>query len=215
MCAMWTRIWCVRPVCRVARTQQPAAASCQQLEPGGRRLAGCAHRPPPCAGDCADRGRSAHPHGEPGRHPRRDGPVPRTAAPPRAQRCAAPARPSSARVRATTIRPLVSLSSRCTMPARGRQRGPGVAREQAVEQRAAPVARRRMHHQPGGLVDHQQVFVLEHHLERPWAPAGRPGSAVWAAARSRPRRRPSPCCAERVATLPLSVTAPDSISCCR
>ena len=35
-----------------------------------------------------------------------------------------------------------------------------IAREQAVEQRARPVARRRMHDQAGGLVDHQQVLVL-------------------------------------------------------
>ena len=99
------------------------------------------------------------------RRPRRDAPAPRTGAPPRARRCAAPARPSSARVRATTIRPLVSLSSRCTMPARGSSAAPAVAREQAIEQRAAPVARRRMHHQPGRLVDHQQVLVLEHHRQ--------------------------------------------------
>ena len=63
------------------------------------------------------------------------------------------ARPSHARVRATTISPLVSLSSRCTMPARGSARGLGSQRQQAVQQRAAPVARRRMHHQPGRLVD--------------------------------------------------------------
>ena len=54
---------------------------------------------------------------------------------------------------ATTIRPLVSLSSRCTMPARGSCAAARVMRQQAVEQGARPVARRRMHHQPGRLVD--------------------------------------------------------------
>jgi hypothetical protein len=40
----------------------------------------------------------------------------------------------AARVRATTMRPLVSLSSRCTMPARGSSRDCGIARQQAIEQ---------------------------------------------------------------------------------
>jgi len=41
-----------------------------------------------------------------------------------------------------------------------------VARQQAVEQRAAPVARCWVHHQAGGLVDDGQVLVLVHHGQR-------------------------------------------------
>ncbi len=40
------------------------------------------------------------------------------------------------------------------------RRGAGMVREQPVEQRARPVARGRVHHQSGGLVEHQQVLVL-------------------------------------------------------
>ena len=127
---------------------------------------------------------------------------------PRAPRSRAPARPSPARLRATTIRPLVSLSSRCTMPARGSSAARGIARQQAVEQRAAPVARRRMHHQAGRLVDHQQVLVLVQHGQRHrLGPEGlalrrrpqldrAPASPAWTVARRsgrRTRRRPRPC----------------------
>ncbi len=38
--------------------------------------------------------------------------------------------------------------------------------QQRIEQRPAPVAAAGMHDQPGGLVDHQQVRVLEHDLQR-------------------------------------------------
>ena len=69
----------------------------------------------------------------------------------------------------TTITPEVSLSSRCTMPARGSARGPRVARQQAVEQGARPVARRRVHHQAGRLVQHQQVVVFVQHRQAPSA----------------------------------------------
>ena len=41
-----------------------------------------------------------------------------------------------------------------------------IARQQAVEHCARPVAGRRMHHQAGRLVDDQQVLVLEHHRQR-------------------------------------------------
>ena len=68
------------------------------------------------------------------------------------------------------------MSSRCTMPARGSVAAAGVVGQQAVEQRARPVAGRRVHHQAGRLVDHQQVLVLEARSSAPSARAGRPGS---------------------------------------
>ena len=38
--------------------------------------------------------------------------------------------------------------------------------QQGVDQRAVGIARRRVDHQPGGLVDHDQVRVLEHDVQR-------------------------------------------------
>ena len=43
---------------------------------------------------------------------------------------------------------------------------PGAMVEQGVDQRVFFVARRRMHHQPRRLVQHQQRFVLEQDVER-------------------------------------------------
>jgi hypothetical protein len=43
---------------------------------------------------------------------------------------------------------------------------PACAGQQAVEQRSAPVPGSRVHHQPGGLVDDQQVFVFVHRGKR-------------------------------------------------
>jgi hypothetical protein len=166
MDAMCTRIWWVRPCAAVQRTSSPAPRSRSSSISGARRLAGVAPGPPPpCAGGCADRGRWGH--------------RPRAAPRPVQGRCASArywrrtsraaiictSASMAARVRATTIRPLVSLSSRCTMPARG-SRPAGVARQQAVEQGAAPVAGRRVHHQAGGLLMTQQVLVFVHHVQR-------------------------------------------------
>jgi len=41
-----------------------------------------------------------------------------------------------------------------------------VTPEQAIEQRTAPVSGRGMHDEPGGLVDHQQMLVFMHHIDR-------------------------------------------------
>ena len=38
--------------------------------------------------------------------------------------------------------------------------------DQCIDQGAVGIARRRMHHQPGGLFDHDQVFVFIDHGER-------------------------------------------------
>ena len=71
---------------------------------------------------------------------------------------------------ATTINPVVSLSSRCTMP--GRRSPPMPDRlfaamsDQRVDQRAGPVSGGRMHHQALGLVDDDHVVVLVDHVER-------------------------------------------------
>ncbi|MNY42411.1 hypothetical protein D3C86_1772970 [compost metagenome] len=43
--------------------------------------------------------------------------------------------------------------------------GAGIARQQGIEQRAAPVAGRGMHHHARGLVDHQQVLVFVDHVD--------------------------------------------------
>ena len=40
-----------------------------------------------------------------------------------------------------------------------------IACQQTIEQRAAPVARRRVHHQPCRLVHHQKVGIFVHHLD--------------------------------------------------
>ena len=42
----------------------------------------------------------------------------------------------------------------------------GTVVQQGIHQRAIGVARAGVHHHPGGLVDHDQVRVLEHHRER-------------------------------------------------
>ena len=45
-------------------------------------------------------------------------------------------------------------------------RGTTVVSQQAVEQSPAPVASGRMNHEPGGFVDHQQIIVFMHHVQR-------------------------------------------------
>ena len=46
------------------------------------------------------------------------------------------------------------------------QHGLGVPPQQTVQQSAAPVAGCRVHHEARGFVDHQQVFVLKHDVQR-------------------------------------------------
>ena len=72
--------------------------------------------------------------------PRR-GPAPGTRAAPRARRSRAPAPSSRRSVLPTTIRPQVSLSSRCTMPARGSAPRRGSRASRPLSKRARPVAR--------------------------------------------------------------------------
>ncbi len=59
-------------------------------------------------------------------------------------------------------------------PARQR-RAPGHER---VHQGVVPVPRRRMDHEAGGLVDHREVLVLEHDVERDGGGAQRAGRLV-------------------------------------
>jgi hypothetical protein len=51
----------------------------------------------------------------------------------------------------------------------------GAARGERVHQRVIPVARGGMHHETRRLVDHEQVFVLEHHTQRDVVRGDRPG----------------------------------------
>jgi hypothetical protein len=89
-----------------------------------------------------------------------------------------------------------------------------VAGQQGVQQRAAPVAGRGMHHQAGRLGDHQQVPVLVHHVQR--QRLGQEGLAL--------RRGPQVDLAGVAGAHLLrgleagaarQRTAPSSISCCR
>ena len=185
---------------------QPCVAAVEPLDRRARRLAGCAPgRPPPCAGGCADRGRSA-------RRPAR-------------VRAPCQGRCASARYCRVTSRAAISAHQRvhrgaaCAPPPSGRwcpcragarcRRAAAVGalrveRQQAVEQRAAPVARRRMHHQAGRLVDHEQVRRPRAPRAAASAPAGRPGSAAWAAVRWRRRRRPARVATACVAAAPVA-----------
>ena len=139
-------------------------------------------------------------------------------APPRARgsrarsRAAASIRTSSAWASsdlATTSRPEVSRSSRCTMPgALGIVASRGAA-AQRLGERGLRVARRRMGHQAGGLVHHEQVVVLvEHARSSRSSGSGRRSAALLE--RSRPRR--PPCGGSWTARSPSTVTRPASIS---
>ena len=83
--------------------------------------------------------------------------------------------------------------------------------EQRVDQRAVEIARRRVDDQPGGLVDDQQMLVLEDDRQRDvlrlrYAPA-------WARAlRREGSRRRGPCVAGSRTGLPCASTAPLRIS---
>ena len=73
-----------------------------------------------------------------------------------------------AAVRATTSRPLVSRSRRCTMPGRissPTRRHLGVQREQAVHERAVGVAGAGVHDEPGRLGEHHDVVVGVAHVD--------------------------------------------------
>ena len=84
-------------------------------------------------------------------------------------------------LRATISRPEVSLSSRCTMPGRDSGRRRAVV-DEAVDERAVLVARRRVDDDPGRLVDDQEIVVLVDEAvgDRldPDAGAGRDGDLV-------------------------------------
>ena len=117
-------------------------------------------------------------------------------------------------------------------PADARQRAAAMV-QQRVHQRPVGRARRRMHHQPGGLVDDDEVGVLVDDVERdrlgrgarsPPAPAASPpprsrapGAAAGRPARSRPRpprrpRRISACSRERLSARPSGTAAANALS---
>ena len=78
---------------------------------------------------------------------------------PRLQRVCA-ARGARRRERATTSRPDVSRSRRCTMPGARGVLAAGRRPAQRLRERARAVPARRVHDDAGGLVDHEQVLVL-------------------------------------------------------
>ena len=129
---MCTRIWCVRPVSSRQSHQRPACARAQHAVVGHGRFAARDHRHA-CArhrmaADCGlDSSRAAA-----GRRPRaRDSRAIRVRA------CSWRTRlVCASSVLATTSRPLVSLSRRCTMPARGTTGERRRVMQQRVEQRA-------------------------------------------------------------------------------
>ena len=113
--------------------------------------------------------------------------------------------------RATTSRPDVSRSSRCTMPARSGSAA-GHPAGQRLRERAVAVPARRMHDHARRLVDDDQVLVLPGDRERApgTAAAGAsPGGSVHAARARRPRAPGA-----WPAAAPSTVTCPPSISRC-
>ena len=94
----------------------------------------------------------------------------RSAGRPRAPRAARPARRTRGAVRATTIRPLVSRSRRCTMPGTERIADAcdlGIAREQSVHERPGGVTGTGVHDESRGLGhdDDVVVFVPHRHFD--------------------------------------------------
>ena len=194
--ARCARIWCVRPVSSRTRS------SVVRGQPLDRPRSGS---PPRAAGRCGwtstvrrarsrpDRGVDRAALGVQTARP----PAPGTRAAPRA-RAAAPAAPRGpASVLATTSRPDVSRSRRCTIPARSGS-APPAARPRSASARVGPrCPGAGCVDQPGGLVHHQQVVVLVDDLER--AAVGRPARGA-----RPPVRRPSPLCpaADAVALRP-------------
>ena len=128
---------------------------------------------------------------------RRDGPRParRRCGCTRRAAIAAPSRRWARSVLATTIRPEVSRSSRCTTPgpALGSAGQGRAASHQRVDQRIVPVAGRGMHHQPGRLVDDGEVLVFVHDGEREWRRDGGCGEARARGTEPRRARRGPEC----------------------
>ena len=69
-------------------------------------------------------------------------------------------------VRATSMSPDVSLSSRCTMAGPGNSAQPGIVRQQPVQQRTVAIARTGVDDQPGRLVEHEQVGIFVEDAKR-------------------------------------------------
>ncbi len=213
--AMWTRIWWVRPVSSDHPQQRAAAAA------GARSRSGCGPR-------AARRCRSTSARGRAGgaRSGRRSCPCApadgrRPAPGTRAAAARRPAAAFSARwtasFLATTSRPEVSRSSRCTIPARHGSSPPAARPVERLGERPGPVAARGVHHHAGGLVDHQQVLVLVGDRERRrLGRAGPPDSARsrsstsiaspaatrWRLGRSRPSTRTRPRVDQRLGSRP-------------
>ncbi len=83
--------------------------------------------------------------------------------------------------------------------------------DQRVDQRAGPVAGAGMHHQPGRLVDDDQLGILVEDVERDVLALGLRGLRL-GQRRPLPSRPPSACVSGSMAGLPPTVTAPRRIS---
>ena len=187
----------------------------------GDACAAAGARPRPASGGCAVSGRGGHRSCRCGGSARpRQGRRIRGRAGPRGRgrRTARRGRGGRASFLATTSRPDVSLSSRCTMPGRFTPPMPerlvAAMGDERVDQRAASrLPARGMHDQPGRLVDDDQVVVLvddgERDVPRPAGSAGSP-----AAARVIPHgfARVSPAGAPRLSGVPSTATWPPRIS---
>jgi hypothetical protein len=161
--ARWTRIWCVRPVCRCALSRSHA------IEPGEANERPCA-RFPPGTDDChtlsvcAGHGRvaaSTRQLGPPSGAPR---PAPHTAA--RIRRCAsaAPSFRCARSVFATSEQPRRLLVETVDDPLAALRRSPADNSPprpfNALTRVPRPVPRRRMDHHASRLIDHEHALVL-------------------------------------------------------
>ena len=178
---------------RAARRRRGAPAPGTRCERGGRR------RAPPSGSACGSIARSARPPRPGPRPPPVDqghvGPLDRAVRPAGDQ---VDHRPRA--VRATTRRPEVPLSSRCTMPGRSgapTPPPPGRARSgyraRARRPGSAPWPGPGMHHQPGRLVHHDEVGVLVDDAEdaRPARARATPGVRLgsWPHSEDRPQHQ--------------------------
>ena len=185
--ARWTRIWCVRPVSSRTRSsacsgRSSTTSKCVTASRGrvrverlAGRLGAVAADRAPRSGRCRERGR-----------PRTSARYSRSSRWRRTSDCS---RRYASSVRATTISPDVSRSSRWTIPGPLGASPPAVRPRSAVHERPGRVARAGMDDDARGLVHDQQVLVLVRDRggralpRRARAAAGGSSSTCWPASR--------------------------------
>ena len=206
--ARCTRIWCVRPVSSRQRTS--VAMPKRSTGVDVRARAACRSRRPPSSCACAGcRPIGASTVVAPLDVAVRDGEV--LALDGVRARARAPASVCAASVFATTSRPLVSLSSRCTMPARGSARERRRVVQQRVEQRAVAIAAARVHDEARRLVDDEQRVVLVDDRERDRPAAHRRAASAGTAVRDDAALAAAQLAARLGAARRRRVTSPASI----